>query len=88
MHIDIGRQLGAVNRGVTNREVEGKPARATTMAQTYATSPDDLWTAITIGGSHSAMAGAHRRRSAAGRAISTEGQRRRRRSWSANRRVI
>ena len=47
MHIDIGRQLGAVNRGVVDREVEGKPAKATTMAQTYATSPHDLWTAIT-----------------------------------------
>ena len=47
MHIDIGRQLGAVNRGVINREVDGKPAKATTMAQTYATSPDDLWDAIT-----------------------------------------
>lgn len=47
MHIDIGRQLGAVNRGVTNREVDGKPAKATSMAQTYATSPDDLWSAIT-----------------------------------------
>jgi uncharacterized protein YndB with AHSA1/START domain len=47
MNIDIGRQLGAVTRGVSNREVEGKPARAVTMVQTYATSPGDLWSAIT-----------------------------------------
>lgn len=47
MEIDIGRQLGAVTRGVTAREHEGKPTRVVTVAQTYSTTAADLWEAIT-----------------------------------------
>ena len=47
MQIDIGRQLGAVTRGVSAREHEGKPVRAVMVAQTYSTTAEDLWEAIT-----------------------------------------
>jgi uncharacterized protein YndB with AHSA1/START domain len=47
MHIDIGRQLGTVTRGVTDRTVDGKSAKATTVSQTYKTSAEDLWDAVT-----------------------------------------
>jgi uncharacterized protein YndB with AHSA1/START domain len=47
MQIDIAKQLGAVAREVASREYEGKPARVVVVAQTYQTTPDDLWEAIT-----------------------------------------
>lgn len=47
MQIDIGRQLGAVTRGVSAREHDGKPARVVVVAQTYPTTAEDLWEAIT-----------------------------------------
>lgn len=47
MHIDVARQIGAVTRRVDNRELDGKPARAVVAGQTYSTTPDDLWEAIT-----------------------------------------
>jgi len=47
MKIDIGRQLGAVTREVTGREHDGKPARVVVASQTYPTTAEDLWEAIT-----------------------------------------
>lgn len=47
MQIDIGRQLGAVTRDVGAREHQGKPARVVMVAQTYSTTAEDLWEAIT-----------------------------------------
>jgi uncharacterized protein YndB with AHSA1/START domain len=47
MNIDIGRQLGAVTRAVGAREHEGKPVKVVTVAQTYSTTAEDLWEAIT-----------------------------------------
>ena len=47
MHIDIGRQLGAVTRGVSTRDYEGQPAHVVVASQTYSTSARDLWEAIT-----------------------------------------
>jgi len=47
MEINIGRQLGAVTREVGGREYEGKPAKVVVLAQTYQTTPDDLWEAVT-----------------------------------------
>jgi uncharacterized protein YndB with AHSA1/START domain len=47
MKIDTTRQIGAVDRDVRTLDYEGKTARAVVMAQTYKTSPQDLWEAIT-----------------------------------------
>ena len=47
MQIDIGKQLGAVTRKVGDREHDGKPARAVVVEQTYSTTAEDLWEAIT-----------------------------------------
>ena len=47
MKIDIGRQLGAVSRQVTSREHYGQPARVVVALQTYSTTAEDLWEAIT-----------------------------------------
>jgi uncharacterized protein YndB with AHSA1/START domain len=47
MQIDVTKQIGAVGREVRTLEYEGKTARSVVMAQTYQTSPDDLWDAIT-----------------------------------------
>ena len=47
MKIDIGRQLGAVSRQVTSREHDGQPARVVVASQTYSTTAEDLWEAIT-----------------------------------------
>jgi uncharacterized protein YndB with AHSA1/START domain len=47
MEIDIGRQLGAVARKVGDREHDGKPARVVVVEQTYSTTAEDLWEAIT-----------------------------------------
>ena len=40
-------QVEAVARAVEDREVEGEPARAVVLSQTYATSIEDLWEAVT-----------------------------------------
>jgi uncharacterized protein YndB with AHSA1/START domain len=45
--IDVDEQLGAVTRTVGEREVDGRRAKAVTMAQTYATDLEDLWDAVT-----------------------------------------
>jgi uncharacterized protein YndB with AHSA1/START domain len=47
MHIDIPEQLGAVTRAVSSRTQDGKEARVVTASRTYATTPDDLWDALT-----------------------------------------
>lgn len=47
MKIDTTTQIGAVNRDVRTLDYEGKPARSVVVAQTYPTSPQDLWNAIT-----------------------------------------
>ncbi|MCY4616493.1 MAG: SRPBCC domain-containing protein, partial [Chloroflexi bacterium] len=49
MEIDIAGYLGAVERSVSELEVEGQPARAVTIARTFATTVDDLWDAVTNG---------------------------------------
>jgi len=46
MPIDFERQLGAVERSVSDTERDGKPARAVTLSRTYPTSVEDLWDAI------------------------------------------
>lgn len=45
--VDVDGQLGAVARAVGDREVEGRPAKAVTLVQTYATDLEDLWDAVT-----------------------------------------
>ena len=45
--IDTTGQIEAVARAVEDRDVEGAPARAVVLAQTYATGVDDLWAAVT-----------------------------------------
>jgi len=47
MQIDVAKQLGAVTRSVRSTEVEGKQAAVVVATQTYPTSADDLWNAIT-----------------------------------------
>ena len=49
MEIDIAGHLGAMERSVSEREVEGRPARAITLTRTFATTVDDLWDAVTNG---------------------------------------
>ena len=40
-------QLGAVRRDVTSRDHQGRPARVLTIEQSYPTTPDDVWDAVT-----------------------------------------
>jgi len=47
MTIDTPKQIGAVNREVRTLDYEGKPARAVVVTQTYQTSLQDVWNAIT-----------------------------------------
>lgn len=47
MEIDIGQYIGAVNRQVASRDLDGKPVRVTTSTRTYPTTPEDLWDAVT-----------------------------------------
>lgn len=47
MDFDVMRQLGAVDRSVSSVERNGMPARAVTLSRGYATSPNDLWAALT-----------------------------------------
>ena len=39
-------QIGAVRRELTSLDHRGRPARALTTEQTYATSADDVWDAL------------------------------------------
>lgn len=45
--VDVQRQIDAVSRGVTSQEVDGAPAHVQTLAQTYPSSIDDVWDAVT-----------------------------------------
>ena len=47
MNIDVMTQLGAATRDVSEREHEGKVRRVVSARRTFATSPDDLWDAVT-----------------------------------------
>lgn len=49
MELDIAGALGAVARSVSEVEVEGRPARAVTLARSFTTTVDDLWDALTNG---------------------------------------
>ncbi len=49
MELDIAGHLGAVERSVSELEVEGRPARAVTLTRTFSTTVDDLWDALTNG---------------------------------------
>lgn len=47
MDLNVELQLAAVERTVSSLEREGQPARAVTLARSYATTVDDLWDAVT-----------------------------------------
>jgi uncharacterized protein YndB with AHSA1/START domain len=47
MNVDLMTQIGGVNREVNDRDHEGKVRRVVSASRTFATSPDDLWEAIT-----------------------------------------
>ncbi|MCY4012562.1 MAG: SRPBCC family protein [Gammaproteobacteria bacterium] len=47
MHLDVAGQLGTVERTVSPLERDGQPARAVTLARSYATTVEDLWDAVT-----------------------------------------
>ena len=47
MEFDIAKQIGAVTRDVASRDYEGKPARVVVVTQTYTTTAEDLWEAVT-----------------------------------------
>ena len=49
MELDIAGYLGAVERSVSELDVEGRPARAITLTRTFSTTVDDLWDALTNG---------------------------------------
>lgn len=46
--IDWMKQLGAVSRSVRSTERDGKEAKVIAVTRTFATTPDDLWEAITV----------------------------------------
>lgn len=47
MTIDVARLIGAVNRELTSREHEGRPARVLVASRTFDTTEEDLWDALT-----------------------------------------
>jgi uncharacterized protein YndB with AHSA1/START domain len=47
MHIDIAKHVGAVGREVSARTIDGKSVRVVTLSRSYATTPEDLWEAVT-----------------------------------------
>ena len=49
MGFDVESHLGAVERSVSSLERDGQPARAVTLARSYATTVEDLWDAVTNG---------------------------------------
>ena len=49
MDFDVESHLGAVERTVSSLERDGQPARAVTLARSYATTVADLWDAVTNG---------------------------------------
>ena len=49
MNFDVESNLSAVERSVSSPEKDGQPARAVAISRTFATTPDDLWDAVTNG---------------------------------------
>ena len=49
MDFEVEAHLTAVGRSVSSLEREGRPARAVTLARSYATTVEDLWDAVTNG---------------------------------------
>lgn len=47
MELNVEDQLGAVERTASSVERDGQPARAVTLARTYAATVEDLWDAVT-----------------------------------------
>ena len=47
MHIDVTQYIGAVGRRVSTRDQDGKQLRVVAVSRTYATTPEDLWDAVT-----------------------------------------
>ena len=47
MDLHVDNQLAAVERSVSSLERDGQPARAVTLARSYATTVEDLWDAVT-----------------------------------------
>ena len=47
MDLNVDSHLAAVERSVSSHERDGQPARAVTLARTYATTLEDLWDAVT-----------------------------------------
>src|SRR2546427_1558764 len=47
MTIHVLRLIGAVTRGISSREKDGRPARVLVATRTYDTSVEDLWDALT-----------------------------------------
>src|SRR5688572_13765474 len=47
MRVDVMTQIGAVNREVSERQHQGKVRRVVSASRTFATSPEDLWEAVT-----------------------------------------
>lgn len=47
MDFDIAREIGAVRRGVTMGERDGKPTHIVTASRSFATGIDDTWDAVT-----------------------------------------
>ncbi|MXY54098.1 MAG: SRPBCC family protein [Gammaproteobacteria bacterium] len=47
MDLNVDSHLAAVERSVSSLERDGQPARAVTLARTYATTVEDLWDAVT-----------------------------------------
>ena len=47
MDLNVESHLGAIERTVSSLERDGPPARAVTLARSYATTVEDLWDAVT-----------------------------------------
>jgi len=47
MNFDVETNLSAVQRSVLSLEMDEQPARAVTISRIFATTPDDLWDALT-----------------------------------------
>ncbi len=47
MTIDVARLIGALTRGISTREFQGKPAQVLLASRTFDTSCEDLWDALT-----------------------------------------
>ena len=47
MQLNVESHLGAVERTVSSLERDGRPARAVTLARSYATTVENLWDAVT-----------------------------------------